>query len=154
MREHYDFEDRNGIKLGEVDGNFFQLPAKFVVKDTNGLELMHINGKNISLRNQFSFYDNSGQVLGTIRKKMVKLIGHQYWVERDGGKYMRIYGNYFGHDFQMQVNGIEVATIHKKWFSIRDQLGLSIIREVDHRVVLGALIAIAHLEVTQRQKSH
>src|ERR1700694_4360501 len=31
MREHYDFEDPSGRKLGEGDGNFFQVPAKFVV---------------------------------------------------------------------------------------------------------------------------
>ena len=40
-REHYDFEDLTENKLGEADGNFFQVPAKFVVKDSHGIELMH-----------------------------------------------------------------------------------------------------------------
>ncbi len=31
VREHYDLEDRAGMKLGEADGNLFQFPAKFVV---------------------------------------------------------------------------------------------------------------------------
>ena len=30
-REHYDFLDLKGNKLGEADGNFIQVPPKFVV---------------------------------------------------------------------------------------------------------------------------
>jgi uncharacterized protein YxjI len=63
---------------------------------------------------------------------------------------MRILGDFTGHDYQMEVNGVQVATVHKKWFSVRDQIGLSITGEaVDHRVLLGALIIIEHIEVTK-----
>jgi uncharacterized protein YxjI len=63
---------------------------------------------------------------------------------------MRILGDFIGHDYQMEVNGVQVATVHKKWFSVRDQIGLSITGEVvDHRVLLGALIVIEHIEVTK-----
>jgi uncharacterized protein YxjI len=129
----------------------------FEVKDLNGLELMYIEGKIFSLRKQFSFHDSSGKDLGTIKKKIVKLIGEEYWVERSGVEFMRIYGNFTEHDYVMQVNGLDVASVHKKWFDIRDQIGLSIIGEVDHRIVLGALIVIEHNEVTpqtSRQSSY
>ncbi|MFI5419689.1 MAG: zinc ribbon domain-containing protein, partial [Nitrososphaerales archaeon] len=59
MREHYDFEDPSGRKLGEGDGNFFQVPAKFVIFSTSNAqtkqELMHVDGKLISLRHEFRF---------------------------------------------------------------------------------------------------
>lgn len=150
IREHYDLEDRNGKKLGEAEGNLFQFPAMFDVKDLNGLELMHIEGKIFSLRKQFSFHDSSGKDLGTIKKKLAKLIGEEYWVERDGVEFMRIYGNFTVHDYVMQVNGLDVASVHKKWVAVRDEIGLSIIGEVDHRIVLGALIVIEHNEVTEQ----
>ena len=150
MREHYDLEDRNGTKLGEADGNLFQLPAKFVLTDTSGSELMHLGGKVFSLRNQFTLYDNTGKELGTIKKKLAKLIGQEFWVEKDGVEFMRIYGNFSDHDYQFQVNGAQVASVHKKWFSMRDQLGISITAEVDHRIVIGAVIVIEHIEVTAR----
>jgi uncharacterized protein YxjI len=153
VREHYDLEDRAGTKLGEADGNLFQLPAKFAVIDTHGSELMRLKGKVLSLRNQFTFYDNAGAELGTIRKKIVKLIGEEFWVEKNGVEFMRIFGNFTEHDYQMQVNGVQVASVHKKWFSIRDQLGVSITGEVDHRVVIGAVIVIEHVEVTEREKA-
>jgi len=150
LREHYDLEDRTGTKLGEADGNLFQLPAKFVVVDTGGSEFMHFGGKVLSLRNQFTFYDNTGKELGIIKKKLAKLIGEEFWVEKDGIEFMRIYGNFTEHDYQMQVNGVQVASIHKKWVSVRDQLGVSITGEVDHRIVIGAVIVIEHVEVTER----
>ena len=155
MKEHYDLEDRNGIKLGEAEGNLFQFPARFAVKDINGSELMHIEGKTFSLRNQFSFYDNTGRNLGTIKKKPVKLIRQEYWIERDGVDFMRIFGNFTGLDYRMEVNGVQVAAVHKKWFSVRDQIGLSVTgEEVDHRVLLGALIVIEHIEVTKRMEDN
>jgi uncharacterized protein YxjI len=155
MKEHYDLEDRSGMKLGVAEGNLFQFPARFVIKNINGSELMHIEGKIFSLRKQFSLYDNSGQLLGTIKKKLVKLIGQEYWVERNGVDFMRILGDFTGHDYQMEVNGVQVTTVHKKWFSVRDLIGLSITGEaVDHRVVLGALIVIEHIEVTKRTRDN
>src|SRR5262245_35001833 len=50
IREHYDFQDRNGANVGEGDGNLIQLPAKFVVYDTNHSELMSVTGKIIQIR--------------------------------------------------------------------------------------------------------
>ncbi len=150
VREHYDIENRAGIKLGEANGNLLQLPAKFAVTDTHGLELMRLRGKVISLRNQFTFYDNSGAEIGTIKKKIVKLIGDEFWVEKDGVEYMRVYGNFTEHAYRMEVNGAQVARVHKKWVSVRDQLEVSIVGDVDHRVVLGTVIAVEHVEVTER----
>lgn len=154
VRERYDLEHRTGTKLGDADGNLIQFPAKFVVIDTNGSELMQVKGKVLSLRNQFTFYDNAGAELGTIKKKIVKLIGEEYWVEKDRREFMRIYGNFTEHDYQMEINGVQVASVHKKWISVRDQLGISITGEADHRVVIGAVIVIEDIEVTERQRHH
>ena len=68
VREHYDFEDPNGRKLGEGNGNFFQVPAKFVVLSSPdstgnaGHEIMHIDGKILSLHHEFNLYDASGNL--------------------------------------------------------------------------------------------
>jgi uncharacterized protein YxjI len=155
MKEHYDLEDRNGMNLGEAEGNLFQFPARFVIKDINGSKLMYIEGKTFSLRKEFSLYDNAGKFLGIIKNKLLKLTGQEYWLEKNGVEFMRIFGNFTGLDYQMEANGVQVATVHKKWFSVRDQIGLSITGEaVDHRVVLGALIVIEHIEVTWRTRDN
>jgi uncharacterized protein YxjI len=150
LREHYDLEDRIGTKLGEADGNLIQLPARFVVIDSNGYEVMRLEGKVFSLRSQFTLYDNAGAELGTIKKKILKPIGEEFWLEKNGFEFMRIYGNFTEHDYQMQVSGVQVASVHRRWIALRDTLEVSITGEVDHRVVIGTVIVIEHVEVTER----
>ena len=154
VREHYDFEDLKGAPLGSAEANFLQVPPKFVVVDNHGSELMRLEGKLVSLRSEFAIYDNQGAELGTIRKKIVKLIGEEYWVEKGGVEFMRIYGDFTEHDYRMEVQGASVASVHKKWVSLRDQIGISITGEVDHRVVIGAVIVIEHIEVTENRNRH
>ena len=154
LREHYDFEDLRGTKLGAAEGNILQFPPKFVLFDNHGSELMHLEGKMVSIRNQFTIYDNQGAELGTIRKKIAKLIGEEFWMEKNGVEFMRIYGDFTEHDYQFEVNGALVASVHKKWVTLRDQIGISIKCEVDHRVIIGAVILIEHVEVNERQNQH
>ena len=112
-----------------------------------------MEGKVLSLRKQFSFYSSTNEELGTIKKKLAKLIGEEFWVEKNGVEFMRIYGDFTEHEYQMEVAGVPVANVNKKWVSVRDQLGVSITGNVDHQVVIGAVIVIEHIEVTERQSS-
>ncbi len=152
IREHYDFTSRGGMNLGEGDGNFFQLPAKFVVLDSNNSEIMHLNGRLLSIRREFDMFDPSGNLISIMKKKLIKLIGSEYWVERDGAEYARVFGNFLEHDYQMESGGAQVAQVHRKWVSLRDQFGVSITGDVDPRVVIGVVIAIEHEEVTERRR--
>ncbi len=151
--EHYDFMDLKGNKLGEADGNLIQVPPKFVVLDSHGLEIMHLQGKTFSLHREFTFYDSTGEELGTIKRKIAKLVGEEFWIEKNGVETMRVYGDFTEHEYQMDIAGVPVASIHKKWVTVRDQLGVSITGEVDHWEVIGAVIVIEHVEVTERQSN-
>ncbi len=151
LREHYDLQDRQGTYVGEADGNFLQLPAKFSVYDQTRSEVMHLQGKILSLRKEFAMYNPSGNQPGVIRKKLLRLVGSEYWLERNGVEFMRIYGNFTEHDYQMAVNQVEVARVHKTWVSIRDQFNISITGDIDPRVVIGSVIVMEHEEVTEKR---
>ena len=99
--EHYDFMDLQGNKLGEADGNFVQIPPKFAVLDTHSVELMHLQGKTLSLHREFTFYGSAGDALGTIKRELAKLVGEEFWVEKDGAEFMRIYGDFTEHEYQI-----------------------------------------------------
>lgn len=151
VREHYDIQSTSGSQLGEAEGNFVQFPAKFEVRDANGDEVMHVIGKLISLRREFEMYDPAGGILAAIKKKIIKLIGSEYWLELNGSQFARIYGNFVEHDYRFQVNGTDVAQVHKKWVSVRDSFDISVTGSIDHRLVLGSVIVIEHEEVTERR---
>jgi uncharacterized protein YxjI len=151
--EHYDFLDLQGNKLGEADGNLVQVPPKFQVKDAHGLEFMHLQGKTLSLHREFTLYGQSGEELAIIKKKVATFGGQEYWVEKDGQEFMRVYGDFTNHEYQMEAAGQSVAAVHRKWVSLRDQMGVSIAGNVDHRVVIAAVIVIEHVEVSQSHPS-
>ena len=74
-------------------------------------------------------------------------------MEKDGQEFMRIYGDFTSHEYQMETAGQSVAVVHRKWVSLRDQMGVSITGNIDHLVVIGAVIVIEHVEVTEKQSS-
>ncbi len=154
VREHYDFQDRSGMFVGQGEGNLIQLPAKFVVYDANQAALMSVQGKLLTIRHQFSFHDNAGNEIGTIKKKLMKLFGEEYWVEQNGNEFMRIYGNFTEHDYRFEVNKQPVAYVHKKWISVRDSWGVTISGSVDHRLIIGAIVVVEHVEVAERRNKH
>jgi uncharacterized protein YxjI len=60
----------------------------------------------------------------------VKLIGEEFWVEKNGVEFMRIYGDFTEHDYKFEVDGALIASVHKKWVTLRDQIDISIKGEV------------------------
>ena len=154
LKEHYDIEDRSGNRLAEGEGNFIQIPAVFQVKDPrSNAQIMEIEGKILTLHKQFTIKDFNGDPLGVIQKKIIKLIGQEFWIEKDGAELMRIYGNFLNHDYSMKVQGQKVASVHRKWVSIKDQFGISVLGPVDHRLVVGATIVIEHIMVEEERES-
>jgi uncharacterized protein YxjI len=151
--EHYDFLDLQNNKIAEADANLIQIPPKFQIKDTHDTELMHLQGKTLSIRHEFTLYSPAGEELGTIKKKVATFSHQEYWVEKNGAEFMRIYGDFTYHEYQMETAGQKVADVNRKWVSLRDQMGVSITGNIDHRVVIGAVIVIEHVEVTERQSS-
>jgi uncharacterized protein YxjI len=77
----------------------------------------------------------------------------KYWEEKEGQEFMRIYGDFTNHEYQMEAAGQAVAAVHRKWVSLRDQMGVSITGNVDHRVVIATVIVIEHVEVSQSHSS-
>ena len=147
---YYDLEDRAGVKLGEASMSF--RPNKFAVNDASGNEVLHI-GSKVRVMIGFwesTFYSPSGEELGTIHKKLVTFFGkEEFWVEKDGVEFMRIYVDSSERNYKMQVRGFQVASAYKHIRAFRpEQLEISITGGVDRRVVIGAVIVIEFLNAT------
>jgi uncharacterized protein YxjI len=162
IRRHYDFMDRQGTKLGEAKGNIIQAPPKFRVIDNHGVEIMNLHGKVFSKQKYYAFYSSSGEEIGIMRAIFEK-DDLQFLVERNGEQFMLIHRETSSkplleelvtlpnpdeflqglqEDYVMEIRGKTVAKVHRKWLTVRNQLELSIIGEVDHRLIIGAVIGI------------
>ncbi len=48
-----------------------------------------------------------------------------------------------------EINGEPVAFVHKKWVTLRDEIGRSNHKCNISRIIVGAIIIIEHIEVTE-----
>ena len=46
--------------------------------------------------------------MGTIKKKIAKLVGEEFWVEKNGVDFMRIYGDFTEHEYQLRMPGLRL----------------------------------------------
>lgn len=166
VRRHYDFFDLQGNKLGEAEGNMVQIPPKFSVIDNNGIEVMRLQGKEFSKDKTYTFTSSSGEQIGTI-KASLKMGDIQFLVEKDGQQIMIIHREQSSKstleslvslptpdellgpmlNYIIEADGQAAAKFHRKWPAIRNQIKLSITGEIDHRLVIGSIIVVEHVDV-------
>ncbi len=166
VRRHYDFVDPQGKKLGEADGNMVQIPPKFNVIDINGAEVMHLQGKEFSTDKTYTFYNASGEPIGTVKQNFEKG-DTKFIVEKDGQQLISIRREQSHRsaleslvslpppdellgpmlNYVIEAAGQTVAKFHRKWPAIRNQIKLSISGDVDHRLIIGSVIVVEHVDV-------
>lgn len=136
----------------------------FVIRDENGREAFHVDGKVLTVRDALVLEDAAGNPLARIHRKLLS-IGKTYEISREGGPDVSIRkslfsplrckfhvdaggdelearGNLLDHEYSFTRNGREVASISKKWFSLRDTYGIDIGEGEDHALILACAVAI------------
>lgn len=107
-----------------------------------------MKGKVVAVRPTFEIYDTQGQLLAVVKKKVLKLLGSEWWLENASGQEVaRIKGNITEHDFTIQSpTGTPLAQITKKWVTVRDS-GVEILSsDLDPYTILAYAIAMDHVE--------
>jgi uncharacterized protein YxjI len=51
-------------------------------------------------------------------------------------------GDLFDHEFTVERDGQEVATVSKRWFSLRDTYAVNIVEGEDHLLILAGVLAV------------
>jgi len=149
LRDTYGVKDLNGNLLGYVKAKILSVGAKFWFEDTNGVQLGEVDAKLVSIHDEFDVKDQNGQLKARIKKKILKLIGSEWWMEdAQGQEIAKAKGNYMEHDYQIiALDGGIIAQIHKKWVTIRDSYNIEIIRpDFGPFLILSYVIAMDHIE--------
>jgi len=149
VRDTYGVKDLNGNLLGYVKQKIVSVGPKFWFEDTNGVQLGEIDGKLVSIHDEYDVKDQSGQLKARIKKKILNLIGSEWWMEdAQGQQIAKVKGNYSEHEYQILApDGSVIAQIHKKWVTIRDSYNIEITRtDFDAFLIISYVIAMDHIE--------
>ena len=89
-----------------------------------------------------------------MKKKILKLIGTEWWMEDQFGNEMaRIKGNFVGHTYDMVApDKTTIARVYLNWVTIRDTYCIEIVKQgFDPLLVLGYAIAMDNVEHEERR---
>ena len=139
-------EDDEGERVFHVDGKALRLRDTFVVETPDGAELVRIQERKLRLRPTM-VVERRGEELATVQKARLTPLRDKFSIELATGAKLNAKGDLLDHEFTIEwENGVLMAEISKKWFSVRDAYGLSVPPDQDAVLALAIAICIDAME--------
>ncbi len=135
-------QDDAGKQVYRVDGRAFTLlREKLVIKDAAGHELGFLREKLISLRKAYEIH-RDGRHVATVRKDLFNLFRCRFTVDVPGPDDYEAQGSFLDHEYTFTRQGRTVATVSKKWLSLRDAYSVDIASDEDDVLLLASAVVI------------
>ena len=139
-------EDEAGERVFHVDGKVMRMRDTYVIETPDGQELLRIQERRLKLRKTLAI-ERQGQELATVSKAMLTPLRDKFRIELAGHGTLEAKGDLFDHEFTIDwENGVRMAEVSKRWFSIRDAYGLSVEPHQDAVLALAIAVCIDAIE--------
>lgn len=139
--EDYTIEDDSGRPVYRVDGKVLTLRETFVIEDMSGREVATIREKKLAIRDSMKIL-RDGKTIATVKKALISPFTDRFDVEVEGGADLKVKGDLLDHDYEIRRDGDTVATVSKRWFTIRDTYGIDIAPGQDDAMILAVAVAL------------
>ncbi|HSU34366.1 MAG TPA: LURP-one-related family protein [Propionibacteriaceae bacterium] len=137
--DDYWIENETGQRAFKVDGKAVRLRDTFVLEDASGREVAKIQERVLSVRDTMKIERAAGDA--TVRKALIG-IRDRFKIEVDGGADLNAHGNILDHEYTIECDGDEVASVSKKWFRFRDTYGVEIQPGQDDALILAITVCV------------
>ncbi|MET7421962.1 LURP-one-related family protein [Dactylosporangium sp. NPDC005555] len=147
--DDFDITDDSGQVVLHVDGKVLSLRDKLVIEDPHGAEVASVHRHLIALRPTYTI-EIGGEKAAEVRKKLFTPFREKFTVDLPGDDDLTMTGDLFDHEYTVERDGREVASVSKRWLSIRDSYAVRIGDGENHVLILAAVLALEL--ATQREK--
>ena len=137
--DDYWIENESGERAFKVDGKAVRMRDTFVLEDAAGQEVAKIQERKLSIRDTMKIERAGGDA--TVRKALIG-IRDRFKIEVDGGADLNAHGNILDHEYEIERDGDEVASVSKKWFRVRDTYGVEIQPGQDDALILAITVCV------------
>jgi len=137
--DDYWIENESGERAFKVDGKAVRVRDTFVLEDAAGHEVAKIQERKLAIRDTMKIERAAGDA--TVRKALVG-IRDRFKIEVDGGADLKAHGNILDHEYEIERDGDEVASVSKKWFRVRDTYGVEIQPGQDVALILAITVCV------------
>ncbi len=151
LGEDSDITDESGQPVLHVDGKVLTLRDTLVLRDPAGDEVARVQRKLIALRPTYEI-SVGGQEVAEVRKHFFTPFGDRFTIDIPGPDDLELAGNLFDHEFTIRRGNQTVATVSKRWFTLRDTYGVDIAPGEDEVLILASVLALDLAEDRERER--
>ena len=152
LGEDSDITDESGQPVLQVDGKVLTLRDTLVLRDPGGQEVARVRRRLIALRPAYEI-EVGGREVAEVRKHFFTPFRDRFTIDLPGTDDLEMDGNLFDHEFIIQRGGQTVATVSKRWFTLRDTYGIDIAPGEDDLLILASVLALDLAEDREREES-
>jgi len=149
LGEDSDITDEQGRPVLQVDGKVLSLRKRLVVRDPEGREVAEVQRKLIAMRPTYEI-SIGGREAAEVRKRLFTPFGDRFTIDVPGPDDMEMTGDLLDHEFAIRRGDQTVATISKRWFSMRDTYAVDIAADQDDLLLLASVLALDLAEDQER----
>jgi len=151
LGEDSDITDDQGQPVFHVDGKVLTLHDRLVIRDPAGQEVAQVHRKLVSLRPTYEV-SVGGREVAEIRKHLFTPFGDRFTIDVPGPDDLELAGNLLDHEFTIRRGDQTVATVSKRWFSMRDTYAVDVATGEDALLILASVLALDLAEDRERER--
>jgi uncharacterized protein YxjI len=141
LGDDFDITDESGSTVFHVDGKVLTVRDRLVIEDPTGREVASVHRRLVALRPTYTI-SIGGEKAAEVRKKLFTPFRDKYTIDIPGPHDLEMRGDLFDHEFTVERDGHEVASVSKRWFSLRDTYAVNIAEGEDHLLILAGVLAL------------
>ncbi len=151
LGEDSDILDESGQPVYRVDGKVFSLRNELIVRDLSGREVARVHRKLLSLRPTYEI-SIGGQEAAEVRKQLFTPFHDRFTIDVPGPDDLEMSGDLFEHEFEIRQSDRTIATVSKRWFSMRDTYAVDVAEGANDVLVLASVLALDLAEDKEREQ--
>jgi uncharacterized protein YxjI len=149
LGEDSDITDEHGRPVLQVDGKVLSLRNRLVVRDPEGREVAQVQRKLIAMRPTYEI-SIAGHHAAEVRKRLFTPFGDRFTIDVPGPDDLEVTGDLLDQECTIRRGDRTVATVSKRWFSMRDTYAVDIAAGQDDLLLLAGVLALDLAEDQER----
>jgi uncharacterized protein YxjI len=141
LGDDFDITDESGRRVYHVDGKVLSVRDRLVIEDPSGREVASVHRQLVALRRTYTI-SVGGEKAAEVRKNLFTPFRDKYTIDIPGPHDLQMRGDLLDHEYTVERDGRRVATVSKRWLSIRDTYAVNVAEGEDHLLILAAVLAL------------
>jgi uncharacterized protein YxjI len=151
LGEDSDITDDQGRPVLHVDGKVLTLHDRLVLRDPEGREVAQVRRKLVAMRPTYQI-SVAGEQAAEVRKHLFTPFHDRFTIDVPGPDDLEMEGDLLDHEFTIRRGGQTVATVSKRWFSMRDTYAVDVAPGQDDLLILASVLALDLAEDREREQ--